>query len=185
MNEITFITGNQGKADFLVKHVDYPINHRKLDLDEIQSLDLPEIAKHKAEQAYKIVQKPVLVEDVALTFESLGKLPGPFIKWFEIELGLEGLCKIADSLKSRNAVAAVCFVYFDGQNTAFFNGEIAGSISDMPRGSGGFGFDPIFIPDNSKKTLAEMEGDELERYSLRTTTVYPQIKKFLDSIDRD
>ena len=61
MSKVIFITGNQGKADFLAKHVDYPIAHQKLDLDEIQSLDLPEIAKHKAEQAYKVVQAPVLV----------------------------------------------------------------------------------------------------------------------------
>jgi non-canonical purine NTP pyrophosphatase (RdgB/HAM1 family) len=183
MANVTFITGNQGKADFLAKHIDHPIAHQKIDLDEIQSLDINEIAEHKAQQAYKIVQSPVLVEDVSLTFESLGNLPGPFIKWFEIELGLERICGLVDGLKSRRAVASVCFVYFDGTKLKFFNGKVPGSIAYTPKGSGGFGFDPIFIPYNSEKTLAEMDERELEEKSLRTSTVYPEIKKFLAELD--
>src|SRR4051812_14530565 len=110
---VTFITGNQGKADFLAQHVDYPIRHQKVDLDEIQSLDLNEIAKHKAEQAFQIVKSPVLVEDVSLVFNALDSLPGPFIKWFEIVLGLEKLCNLLDG-KDRSANAKVCMVFYDG-----------------------------------------------------------------------
>lgn len=183
MANVIFITGNQGKADFLAKHIDHPIAHQKIDLDEIQSLNLNEIAEHKVRQAYNAVHSPVLVEDVSLVFESIGSLPGTFIKWFEIELGLERICKLVDSLESRKAIASVCFAYFDGQNIKFFNGELPGSISDKPKGSGGFGFDPIFIPDGSEKTLAQMDEEELEKKSLRTTTVYPQIKKFLSELD--
>jgi len=180
---ITFITGNQGKADFLAKHVDYPIAHRKIDLDEVQSLDLREIAEHKARQAYKAVGSPVLVEDVSLVFEALGELPGPFIKWFEISLGAEGICRLLDG-KSRKAVASVCFVYFDGQIPQFFQGEMQGEIAKKPAGENGFGFDPIFIRDGQTRTLAQMSDEELGQYSLRTTTVYPQLRKFLIEVDK-
>jgi non-canonical purine NTP pyrophosphatase (RdgB/HAM1 family) len=183
--KVTFITGNQGKANFLAKHIDHPIDHRKVDLDEIQSLDLHEIAEHKAKQAYEMVGSAVLVEDVAMVFEGMGKLPGPFIKWFEVELGLSGICRLVDSFDSRKATAKVCFVYFNGQKVTFFDGQLNGSISDKPSGSGGFGFDPIFIPEGSSKTLAQMNETELERNSLRTTTVYPQIQEFLSGIDKD
>lgn len=87
MKDITFITGNQHKADFLAKHLGMPIAHHKLDLDEIQSTDLRVVVEHKAKQAYEILQKPVLVEDAGLTLTALGNLPGPFIKWFVAELG--------------------------------------------------------------------------------------------------
>ena len=91
MIDVTFITGNQAKADFLAKHLGYPIKHKKLDLDEIQSLNLKEIAEHKARQAYGEIKSPVLIEDAGLFIKALGGLPGPFIKWFEIAIGLEPL----------------------------------------------------------------------------------------------
>ncbi len=183
MADVTFITGNQGKADFLAKHLNHPVDHVKLDLDEIQSLDLEEIAGHKAMQAFEAIGSPVLVEDVALEIESLGGLPGPLVKWFEKAIGLEGVCALVGS--DRKAVVKVCFAYRDSQGTTFFHGELKGTIAESPKGTNGFGFDPVFIPHTSKKRLAEMTDKELEKYSLRTTTVYPQIKRFLAGIDKN
>lgn len=184
MTNVIFITGNQGKADFLTKYLHHPIAHKKIDVSEIQSLNLEEIARHKAEQAFAVVKSPVLVEDAGLVIKAMGKLPGPFIKWFHHELGLEKICRLVDMLDSRQAVASVCFAHYDGHNFTTFTGEITGSISNKPKGSNGFGFDPIFVLDGYKKTLAEMSNKELEKYSLRTTTVYPQIKEFLSNLDK-
>jgi hypothetical protein len=52
MQSIVFITGNQKKADYLAKYLGFPIEHIKVDLDELQSLDLREIVEHKVKQAY-------------------------------------------------------------------------------------------------------------------------------------
>src|SRR3990167_6511510 len=106
MKTITLITGNQHKADFLQKHLGRKIDHLALDLDEIQSLDLREIAEHKVRQAYKHVKGAVLVEDVSLTINTMGKLPGPFIKWFVNELGNDGICKLAGLYEDREAKVA-------------------------------------------------------------------------------
>lgn len=75
MRPITFITGNQKKADYLARYLGFPVEHQKIDLDELQSLDLREIVEHKVKQAYEIVQSPVLVEDVSLEFSALGRIP--------------------------------------------------------------------------------------------------------------
>jgi XTP/dITP diphosphohydrolase len=183
MANITFITGNQAKADFLAKFLDHPVAHQKVDQDEIQSLDIKEIAAHKARGAYEIVKAPVLVEDMGLTFNALNQLPGAFTKWFIESMALDGMCKILNSYKDRSAYAQICFAYYDGKKMEFFEGRIDGEIADTPRGNGGFGFDPIFIPNGSEKTLAEMNEEEIKKFSLRTTTVFPKIKEFLTTLD--
>lgn len=179
MANVTFITGNQGKADFMAKHLGVPVPHKKIDLDEIQSLDLRKISEHKARQAYEITKSPVLVEDVGLVCEALGELPGPLIKWFLQTLGEAGICNLIGNYENKKAVGKVCFCYFAGKDPIFFEGQVKGRIADEPRGSGGYGWDFIFIPDGADKTYSEMDDDELKRFGLRTTTVYPQIKRFL------
>jgi inosine triphosphate pyrophosphatase len=182
--KVTFITGNKNKLAYATKFLDYPFDHKGLELDEIQSLDLREVAEHKVKQAYEVIRKPVLVEDISLSFNALGGLPGPFIKWFLREIGNKGMCALLDGYDDRSAVARVCFAYYDGANLKLFEGKVAGRISNKPKGNEEFGWNCIFIPNGSSKTYGEMDGEETEKYSLRTTTVYPQIKEFLQSIDK-
>ena len=164
---ITFITGNAAKAKQLARHLSYPVRHRKLELAEIQSLDLKEIVSCKAREAYQRVKRPVLVEDTSLTFRALGHLPGPLIKWFFQELGNKGLCELLDGYKDRSACAEVCFGLYDGKKLRFFEGKIKGTIAKRPRGKRGFGWDPIFIPAGCRRTWGEMSADEQKGTSMR------------------
>jgi len=179
INKITFITGNPAKAEQLSWHLNYPISHQKLDLTEIQSLDLKEVVEHKAKEAYQKIKCPVLVEDVSLTFNSLGKLPGPFIKWFLIVLDNKGLCRILDNFEDRSALAEVCFGLYDGKYLHIFDGKMKGVIADKPRGKKGFGWDPIFIPEGSKKTWAEMFPEEQKNISMRRQAL-KKLENFLN-----
>lgn len=178
MNNLTFITGNQHKADYLAKWLGLPIRHHKLDLDEIQSLDLDQIVEHKARQAYEILKTPVLVEDVALTFTAMGRLPGPFVKWFLQELGNDGLCKLASHLPHQRAQAEILYAIFDGQKMHKFPGIIDGEIAPQPRGDYGFGWNPIFIPMGSNQTYAEMNDDEVRPFSCRAQAI-EKLRTFL------
>ena len=156
-----FITGNQSKADMLAKYLGHHLEHQKVDLDEIQSLDPREVIEHKVRQAYAVVQQPVLVEDTSLEFDAFGKFPGTFIKHFIEGTPSEVICRSLDSL-DRGAIARATFGYYDGNEVSFIEGEQKGSIADHPRGSGGFGWDEIFIPEGSTKTRAEMNEVEYE-----------------------
>jgi len=167
MMELTFITGNAAKAEQLGRHLDHPVAHKKLDLPEIQSLDLHEIIEHKTKEAYKQIGGVVLVEDTSLTFKALGRLPGPLIKWFLTELDNAGLCKLLDGYEDRSAVAEVCFGLYDGNELKKFEGEARGSIAAIPRGERGFGWDPVFIPDGHDKTWGEMDPEEQKETSMR------------------
>ncbi|HEV7454071.1 MAG TPA: non-canonical purine NTP pyrophosphatase, partial [Candidatus Saccharimonadales bacterium] len=129
-----FITGNQHKADQLAQWLGLPVEHRKLDLDEIQSLDLRQVVEHKVRQAYAVARQPVLVEDVAVTLTAMGKLPGTFIKWFLQELGNDGICTLADGLENRKAVVSICYGLYDGQDIHFFDSHVAGQVAPEPRG---------------------------------------------------
>lgn len=164
---LTFITGNVAKAEQLARHLEYPVKHQKLDISEIQSLDLKEIAEHKAKEAYKQIKEPVLVEDTSLVFHALGNLPGPFIKWFLEELDNDGLCKLLDGYQHRSALAKVCFCFYDGNALKVFEAEIKGSIAPLPRGERGFGWDPIFIPEGKTRTWDEMDMEEQRETSMR------------------
>lgn len=163
-NDITFVTGNPAKAEYLAKYLGFPVNHRKLDLDEIQSLDLREIVGHKVRQAFDVVRSPVIVEDVSLEFSSLGKLPGPFIRFFMEEVPFPTICAMLDGL-SREATARCVFGYFDGERLEFFEGELPGRIAERPAGEGGYGWDRLFIPEGYDVTRAELgEKDDQETY---------------------
>jgi non-canonical purine NTP pyrophosphatase (RdgB/HAM1 family) len=174
-----FITGNQHKADHLARLLGRPVRHHKVDLDEIQSLDLREVAAHKARQAYDILKEPTLVEDVALTFTAMGRLPGTLVKWFLAEIGTEGLCRIADNLQHRGATASTCYVLYDGKQMHYFDAHVEGSVSAEPRGERGFGWDPVFIPSGSTKTYAEMTLDETKPFSVRSRAV-EKLRAYLD-----
>jgi non-canonical purine NTP pyrophosphatase (RdgB/HAM1 family) len=164
---ITFITSNKNKLEQLRKFLDYPIEHKDLDLAEIQSLDPHEIVEAKVKEAYRIIKSPVLVEDVSLTFEAFGKLPGPLIKWFLKEFDTEGLCKLLNGYSSRNATAYVLYGYYDGKVLKFFDGSWEGTIAKKPKGIYSFGWNPIFIPKGYNQTWGEMNLEEQKDTSMR------------------
>ena len=164
---ITFITSNPSKAEQIRRYLNHPIEHKKLDLLEMQSLDLKEVALHKAKEAYRTIGTPVLVEDTSLVFHALGKLPGPLIKWFLQELDNSGLCKVLDQFEDRTALATVVFGLYDGENLEIFEGEIKGTIANYPKGERGFGWDSIFIPEGYAKTWGEMNEEEQKETSMR------------------
>lgn len=177
MKKLTFITGNQDKADYLAKYLGHPVAHQKLDLDELQSLDLRQITEHKVKQAYDVIKSPVLVEDVALEFHALGKLPGPFIKFFLDQMSEQAICDLLAS-KDRSAVARCVFGYYDGQLLKLFEGSLNGKIATEPAGQNGYGWDRIFIPDGYDITRAQMsESDDKATY-LKIKPL-AQVKEFL------
>jgi non-canonical purine NTP pyrophosphatase (RdgB/HAM1 family) len=167
---ITFITGNQNKADYLAKYLGFFVKHKKLDLDEIQSLNLREIVEHKVRQAYDKIKTPVIVEDVSLEFKALNGLPGPFIKFFVDNVPFEVICSMIGT-NTREAVARCVFGYYDGVNLELFEGILEGVISESPVGENGYGWDRIFIPKGYELTRAQLDEEDDKK-------TYLQIKPF-------
>ena len=178
---ITFITGNIKKAELVMNFLEFPIKHKQLDLFEIQSLDLDEIIRHKAKQAYEILKNPVLVDDASLVYTAFGRLPGPFIKSFIEEIGTKGLCRILNHYsKDRSAVAEVALALYDGSSLKIFRSFCKGKISAYPKGSGGLGYDPVFMPEGSKITWAEMNEQERSKTYCRNQAL-KKLKSYLQT----
>jgi len=179
MKELIFVTGNAGKAKYLADFFDMPVENKKFDLPEIQSLSLREVVEDKARRAFEEAGKPVLIEDVSVVFHALGELPGPLIKWFVHSLGNEGMCKLLDGYKDRSATATVEFAYCDESGVKVFSGSMNGTIAEHPKGERGFGWDPIFIPDGCDKTRGEMNEEEWVETGMRKIAL-EKLKKFLE-----
>ncbi len=177
MIKITFITGNQDKANYLAKYLGHPVDHVKLNLDEIQSLDLKEIVEHKVRQAYDKIKKPVIVEDVSLEFAALNGLPGPFIKFFVDKVPFETICSMVDG-KTRKATARCVFGYFDGKDLKLFEGSLSGEIAEAPAGENGYGWDKIFIPAGYKVTRASLTQED-DRKTYLKIKPFESLRKFL------
>lgn len=179
MKDITFITGNQNKADYLANYLEFPVSHKKLDLDEIQSIDLKEIVEHKVRQAYEKIKSPVIVEDVSLEFEALNGLPGPFIRFFVEKVPFETICSLLNG-KSRKATAKCVFGYFDGENLKLFEGGMAGEIPERPSGDGGYGFDRFFVPEGYNVTRASLSPEDDKKTYLKIKP-FEELKRFLEN----
>lgn len=180
--DITFITGNQEKAEYLARLLDIEIAHQKIELHELQATDLHEIVEHKVRQAYEIIKKPVLVEDVSLEFTALDGLPGPFIKFFVDGPGLAATAKLLDSFPDRSATAKCTFGYFDGTRLELIDGSMKGEIATTPRGDGGYGWDKIFIPEGyGGRTRAELSKDENDE-TYQIIKPFAPLRAFLASI---
>lgn len=182
--KFVFVTGNLDKVKMLEKFLGYKVEHHELDLHEIQSLDTAIVLKTKTKEAYNILNKPVLVDDVSLSVKSMGGLPGTLVKFFLKSVGGEGVCKMVDAFGDRSATATTTFGYYDGKIFYEFVGTVQGSISPEPRGDftklTGMGWNPIFIPNGQPLTIAEMDEGQLEKYTPRGVAV-KKLKKFLEN----
>jgi XTP/dITP diphosphohydrolase len=178
---LKFITGNNNKFQQVQKSLDpVKIEQLAIHLEEIQEIDPKKIIKHKILEAFKHHGGEFIVDDVSLYFECLDyKLPGPLIRWFNETLGNEGIALMCQKMGKMGARLVVIIGYAKNENEIiYFEEELEGRIS-APIGSGGFGFDPIFIPNGANKTRAEMNELEYLKFSPRDKAVQ-KLKQHLE-----
>jgi XTP/dITP diphosphohydrolase len=149
------------------------INFEDLDITEIQSDSLEEIAVNKATTAYNTIRKPVLVEDDGLHIHSLRGFPGQYSSFVYKTIGNAGVLKLLDGLDDRAADFIAVMGYHNGNKVSLFTGVTHGSIALVQSGKG-WGFDPIFVPDGAGGLTYGELGDKKNIFSHR--------KRALDSL---
>ena len=163
-------TTNRNKLDEFRRILpDVEIVGKKLDIEEIQSLDPYKVVGHKAIEAYEANDyNPILVEETSLALRGLGGRPGTYIKDFCEEAEMRRM--IAEGWlngRDRAALAKVLIAVYDGAEVQFREGVTAGTIAETLRGANGFGWDDMFIPEGETRTFAEMNDGEKDCHNMR------------------
>ena len=170
--EIAFVTSNPGKAREAAHFLGRPVASVPFDLPEIQSLDFVDVARAKALAAAAALGRTVLVEDSGLEVRAWGGFPGPMTKWITAgPLGQEGLARMLDAFPDRTATAVSALALAKPgdrpEEVLVAVGRKDGTLAASPRGTNGFGWDVLFVPEGATRTWAEMSPEEKNRDSPR------------------
>ena len=127
----------------------------------------------KAKAAALAANLPALADDSGLAVDALGGAPGVYsARWAGPERDFAAAMALVigrmEGATDRGAtfVAALCLAWPDGHTEAV-EGRVRGRIVPTPRGEGGFGYDPLFVPEGEDLTFGEMTPAEKRRHSHR------------------
>ncbi|MEY3108466.1 MAG: non-canonical purine pyrophosphatase, RdgB/HAM1 family [Actinomycetota bacterium] len=166
----------------------------------ITDIDFPDVAETgstfeenailKARAVSSFTNLPALADDSGLAVEALNGAPGIFSARYSGRHGddvanisrlLEDLKGVLDENRRAKFVAVLALVTPDGREL-LVRGELEGKLRNQPTGTNGFGYDPIFEPENSNRTLGELSPSEKDAISHRSKALRdltPKIRPFL------
>lgn len=121
-------------------------------------------AQQKAALIYNRYQLPTIADDTGLFVPALGGAPGVFsaryAKMNHSDLtNVDFLLTSMTGVEVRSAYFRTIFAMVDSTGTQYFEGVCHGHILDTIRGVGGFGYDPVFVPQGYNMTFAEMDAE--------------------------
>jgi len=184
LRQLLFFSNNKNKI-IEIKKIFNKFNLELLSLNDIKISGEPEEngqtfeenAKIKSDYGFNKTGIPCFADDSGICIESLNWKPGILSKRFlnnfkSNEACFDSIIKSAKMKSKQNAYfkTSISLTVKNNQNV-IFNGKIDGKISEQAKGGFGFGYDPIFIPKNYKKTLAELSTKEKNEISHRSIAV--------------
>jgi XTP/dITP diphosphohydrolase len=165
-----FVTSNPHKfaeAERILKQFGVIIRHAKLSCTEARGEQPALIAADSARSLEGRLKAPFFVEDSGLFIRSLNGFPGAYSAWALEKIGLDGMLRLMRGEPDRRAAFRTAVALFDGRSVIVFEGEAKGTLASGQRGSGGFGYDPIFLPAGRRKSFAELNPLEKDALSSR------------------
>ncbi|WP_371068748.1 XTP/dITP diphosphatase [Sediminibacillus sp. JSM 1682029] len=197
MEQLIIATKNKGKVeDFRNLFLKYNITIKSLlDFDEsIPDIEetgetFEENAALKAETIAERFSLPVLADDSGLEVDALDGRPGIYSARYagleksdqaNIDKLLEELKTIPEEERTARFVCVLA-VARPGKPTLFKRGTCEGRVADQPTGENGFGYDPVFYPKGSTKTMAEMTPEEKNQISHRKNAM-KQLEEWLQKL---
>ena len=184
MNKLLFFSNNENKI-IEIKKIFKKFNLKIISLSDLDINDEPkengqtfaENAKIKSDYGFNKTGLPCFADDSGICVESLNWKPGVLSKKFLNNFKSNQACfeSIIKSTKKNNKQKAyfntsISLTVKNNQNI-IFNGKVDGKISEQAKGKSGFGYDPIFIPKNYNKTLAQLSTKEKNEISHRSIAV--------------
>jgi XTP/dITP diphosphohydrolase len=196
MKKILLATSNAGKVKEFKKLIQNESVFKNAeiltlaDMDEKISPEEPyntfyENAYHKAENYSAFYGMPVIAEDSGLVVPSLEGEPGVFSARYAGENSSDEenfrflLEKLGDSSRRSAYYESTVIYYENPKMLVSATGRCHGEITRVPRGSGGFGYDPVFLVPELGKTMAEISLEEKNKISHRRLAMEKLIKKIV------
>lgn len=134
-------------------------------------------AKIKAKQGYDIFGLPCFSEDAGLVIESLNGAPGVLSARYagpekSHQANLDKVLLELKGITNRSAYFLALIAYYDGAEYQLFEGRIYGAILQIPKGSQGFGYDPIFQPIGYEQSFAAIGLEVKNKISHRAIALH-------------
>jgi XTP/dITP diphosphohydrolase len=189
MDQLLFATFNPGKLSEVrhiladVVRVVSPAELSEVVLGDVEETGstFAENALLKAQAALLEAKMPALADDSGLEVEALQGAPGVHSKRFISGSDHDRnahLLKLMENHTNRRARFVTVLCLATPQETLYFEGELQGTISLECRGTAGFGYDSLFIPDGFDQTLGELGSEVKNRISHRSKAL-EKVKKYL------
>lgn len=175
--KVVLATSNRGKleeARTILHGSPLEIVTMPMFLGEVETgMTYLENARLKAHNALRFIGLPVLAEDAGIEVDALHGAPGPRSARFSgpsatDETNNAKLLRLLDGANDRRArYRAVAVLVFPSGQEFVGEGTFEGTIATEPRGTGGFGYDPLFVPIDETRTSAELAPEEKNAISHR------------------
>ncbi|MCA1764633.1 MAG: RdgB/HAM1 family non-canonical purine NTP pyrophosphatase [Flavobacteriales bacterium] len=121
-------------------------------------------AMQKATYIFERFRQPVFADDTGLEVLCLNRAPGVDTAHYsgsrDPERNMEKLLNAMSGCADRSARFRTVIAFVTAERKEMFEGLVEGKIADSKRGDDGFGYDPVFIPENADKTFGEMTIEE-------------------------
>ncbi|BAB60442.1 hypothetical protein [Thermoplasma volcanium GSS1] len=166
-----FVTSNKHKFEEIKElgtRYGIDIEWVNMKYEEIQEESTEKISYDSCKKLINLVDSPFFIDDTGLYIESLNGFPGPYSSYVSKTIGNYGILKLMNGIEKRSAYFVTVISLNEGGKITQFTGKVIGEISKEIRGKNGFGYDPIFIPNGSERTFAEMETSEKNMVSHRS-----------------
>lgn len=175
--KLRFITSNEGKFNEVRAALEargHCLSWKKFPYPEVQTASLDEVVEEGlAWLRTKLGEaEPFMIDDSGLFIPALKDFPGVFSAYTLKTIGNAGILRLMEGQPDRRArFEARVGLWSRETGPRIFPGRVDGTIGLEARGTGGFGFDPIFIPDGQVRTFAEIGTVEKNAFSHRGRAV--------------
>lgn len=146
----------------------YVVDHLRMPYPELQTSSLESTIVPGLMWLVSKFDRPIIIDDSGLFIDSLKGFPGVYSSYAFKTLGCEGILELMRGVGERAARFECCIGFISPEGEPFIaKGVAEGSIAEAMRGSGGFGYDPIFVHEGHSLTYAEMDVVEKNKISHR------------------
>jgi len=146
----------------------YELERIKTTYPEIQADTLEDTIRPGLEWLMQRHSVPLMIDDSGLFIDALKGFPGVYSSYVFKTVGCDGILRLMEGIVDRSARFECCIGFMTpGGEPHMSKGVAKGSISKSKAGTGGFGYDPIFVPEGHSKTYAQFEVSEKNKISHR------------------